>query len=78
MRPFGALPRAAAWLNLVEGFGKILTQRAPHGRTCRSEDGVAAALLAEVADWNAYPTSFLWGRPPRPTGRLERVYRYRL
>jgi len=72
------LPKAAAWLNLIEGFWKVLTRRALHGRTCRSAAEVAAALQAGVADWNARPTPFLWGRPPKPTRRLRRVYTYRI
>jgi hypothetical protein len=54
------LPKHAAWLNLVEGFWKILTQRAWLGRTCRSPGEVATALQAGVADWNGHPTPFLW------------------
>ena len=75
---FVALPKAAAWLNLIEGFWKILDQRALAGRECRSPDDVDHALLAGVADWNQGPTPFLWGRPPRPARRLKRVYVYRI
>ena len=75
---FVPLPKRAAWLNLIEGFWKVLTQRALHGRTCRSPAEVAAALLAGTADWNAQPTPFLWGRPPRPKRRLRRTYIYRI
>jgi transposase len=74
---FVPLPKAAAWLNLIEGFWKVLTQRALHGRTCRSTDEVAAALQAGVAGWNAHPTPFLWGRSPRPKRHLKRCYVYR-
>jgi transposase len=72
------LPKSAAWLNLIEGFWKVLVQRALHGRTCRSTAEVAAALQAGVADWNAHPTPFLWGRPPRPKRQLKHVYTYRI
>jgi hypothetical protein len=72
------LPKRAAWLNLIEGFWKVLTQRALHGRTCRSAEEVAAALQAGTADWNAAPTPFLWGRPPRPKRRRRRTYTYRI
>ena len=33
---FVALPKRAAWLNLIEGFWKILGQRALAGRDCTS------------------------------------------
>ncbi|HEV2122280.1 MAG TPA: transposase [Chloroflexota bacterium] len=75
---FVPLPKSAAWLNLIEGFWKILTQRALHGRTCRSPGEVAGALKAGVTEWNAQPTPFLWGRPPKPSRRLKRVHAYRL
>jgi transposase len=75
---FVPLPKAAAWLNLIEGFWKILRQRALAGRACRSPQAVNAALEAGVADWNQHPTSFLWGRPPKPTRHLKRRYVYRI
>jgi hypothetical protein len=71
-------PKKAAWLNLIEGFWKILGQRGLDGRDCRSTDQVAAALHACVADWNRHPTPFLWGREPRPKRVLKRTYTYRL
>ncbi len=75
---FVPLPKAAAWLNLIEGFWKILGQRALAGRTCADTTTVAAALHAGVEDWNQQPTPFLWGRPPRPKRQLKRTYVYRI
>lgn len=72
------LPKAAAWLTLIEGFWKILGQRALAGRTCQDTTAVAAALRAGVDDWNQQPTPFLWGRPPRPKRQLKRTYVYRI
>jgi hypothetical protein len=75
---FVPLPKAAAWLNLIEGFWKVLGQRALDGRDCRSADEVTAALEAGVADRNHRPTPFLWGRPPKPKRHLKRTYVYRI
>jgi hypothetical protein len=75
---FVALPKAAAWLNLIEGFGKILGQRALAGRDCRTAPAVDQALQAGVADWNQCPTPFLWGRPPKPKRQLRRIHVYRI
>jgi transposase len=75
---FVPLPKAAAWLNLMEGFWKILGQRALAGRDCTSPQDVDAAVLAGVDDWNQRPTPFLWGRPPRPRRHLKRTYVYRI
>jgi len=75
---FVPLPKAAAWLNLIEGFWKILNQRALAGRDCRTVADVEAALRAGVADWNRRPTPFLWGRPAKPQRQFKRAYVYRI
>lgn len=74
---FVPLPKAAAWLNRIEGFWKILDQRALAGRACTSVEEVDQAVPAGVADWNRQPTPFLWGRPPKPQRHLKRQYVYR-
>jgi hypothetical protein len=76
--PFVPLPTRAAWLNLIEGFWKILGQRALAGRACTSTDALDLALHAGVCDWNRRSTPFLWGRPPRPRRHLKRTYVYRI
>jgi hypothetical protein len=75
---FVPLPKAAAWLNLVEDFWKMLAQRTLLGRTCRSPGEVTAALQAGTADWNAHPTPSLWGRSPRPHRRRKQVFVFRI
>ncbi|HEU5349007.1 MAG TPA: hypothetical protein VFU63_10395 [Ktedonobacterales bacterium] len=75
---FVPLPKAAAWLNLIEGFWKILRQRALAGRACSSTAGIDQALQAGVAAWNQRPTSFLWGRPLKPHRHLKRCCTYRV
>ncbi len=75
---FVPLPKAAAWLNLIEGFWKILNQRALAGRECRAVADVGRALRAGVADWNRQPTPFLWGRPAKPRRQFKRAYVYRI
>lgn len=75
---FVPVPKAAAWLNLIEGFWKILGQRALDGRDCRSTREVAVALHAGEGDWNSHPTAFLWGRQPKSKRHLKRTYTYRI
>ena len=75
---FIPLPKRAAWLNLIEGFWKILRQRALAGRVCSTTDDVDQALQAGVADWNRCPTPFLWNRSPKPKRHLKRAYTYRI
>lgn len=71
---FVPLPKAAAWLNLIEGFWKIRGQRALAGRPCTSTDDIDHALHAGVSNWNRQPKPFLWGCPPRPRRQLKRTY----
>ncbi len=78
IRAFIPLPKRAAWLNLIEGFWKILRQRALDGRVCSTTVEVDQALHAGVADWNRRPTPFLWNRPPKPKRHLKRAYTYRI
>jgi DDE superfamily endonuclease len=75
---FVPMPKQAAWLNLIEGYWKILDQRALAGRDFAGPDAVAQALHATTNAWNAQPTPFLWGRPPKPTRQLKRSYVYRI
>ena len=75
---FVPLPKRAAWLNLIEGFWKILRQRALAGRVCSSTEEVDQALHAGVTDWNRHPTPFLWNRSPKPKRLLKRHYVYRI
>lgn len=75
---FVPMPKKAAWLNLLEGFWKILRQRSLAGRNLRDTGGLAAALHAGVDDWDRHPTPFLWGRTPRPKRHFKRTYVYRI
>jgi hypothetical protein len=72
------LPKAAAWLNRIEGFCKLLGQRALAGRAYLSTEAVDHARHAGVGDWNRQPTPFRWGRPPKPQRQLKRTYVYRI
>src|SRR5262249_28761941 len=56
----------AAWLNLIEGFLKILRQRALAGRVCSTTEEVDQALQAGVADWNRRPTGTVARLEPSP------------
>jgi transposase len=75
---FVPLPKAAAWLNLIEGFWRILNQRALAGRVCPRVADVEDALRAGVDDWNRQPTPFLWGRPAKPRRQFKHAYVYRI
>jgi hypothetical protein len=63
---FIPLPKRAAWLNLIEGFWKILGQRALAGRVCMSTEEVDSALQAGADDWNRRPTPSSGDARPSP------------
>ncbi|MCL4541081.1 MAG: transposase [Chloroflexi bacterium] len=75
---FVAVPTAAAWLNLIEGFWKILTQRSLPGRDFHDTAQIGTAMHASADEWNKHPTPFLWGREPKIKRVLRRTYVYRI
>ncbi len=75
---FVAVPKAAAWPNLIEGFWKILGQRSLAGRDFHNTDTLTSALQAGVTDWNQHPPPFLWERPSKTKRHFKRVYAYRI
>jgi hypothetical protein len=75
---FVAVPTKAAWLNLIEGYWKILNQRALAGRDFPDNDSLQRALHHATDAWNANPTPFCWGRPPTSTRMTKRTYVYRI
>ena len=74
---FVPLPKAAAWLNLIEGFWKILGQRALAGRDCasiaRSTGPTGRGHRLESAA-HTLPL----GTPAQARRRLKRTYVYRI
>lgn len=75
---FVPVPKKAAWLNLIEGYWRILQERALAGRDFPDELQLDASLLATAKEWNEQPTPFLWGRPPKTKRHFKRVYAYRI
>jgi hypothetical protein len=66
-------PTAAAYLNLIEPWWKVLRSLALKGRRFGSWEEVCAAVEAGTRYWNAHRHPFVWGkrrrrRPARPTG----------
>ena len=64
---FVPLPKHAAWLNLIEGFWKILTQRSLHGRICRSTQAVTAASALACSTGTHIPRPSCGDNHPNPT-----------
>jgi hypothetical protein len=66
-------PVAAAYLNLIEPWWKVLRSLALKGRRFETCDEVAAAVERATAYWNGHRHPFVWGprrrhRPRRSPG----------
>lgn len=66
---FHFLPTGAAWLNLIEGWWRIIGHRALDGHNFQDTGEVARAFDATLAGWNEKPTPFRWDPQQRQRGR---------
>jgi transposase len=58
-------PTAAAYLNLIEPWWKVLRSLALKGRRFETWEEVCAAVAAATRYWNAHRHPFIWGRRRR-------------
>ncbi len=58
-------PKYAAYLNLIEPWGKVLRSLALQGRRFATWEEVCRAVEAATAYWNQHRHPFLWGRRRR-------------
>jgi transposase len=65
---FHFLATGAAWLNLIEGWWRIIGQRALAGRNFQDTEGWEQAFDVALAGWNEKPRPFRWG-PQQQQGR---------
>jgi hypothetical protein len=72
------LPVGACWLNLVEGWWRLLRHEAFAGQTFADATEIDHAVAGATARLNYRATPWVWGRP-QPTPRYHRrVFTYRL
>ncbi len=62
---FGFQPTAAAYLNLIEPWWKVLRSLALKGRRFETWEEVCQAVEAATAYWNRHRRPFVWGRRQR-------------
>jgi transposase len=53
-------PTSSSWLNLVEGWFRLLTERRLRRGTFTSVGALIEAIEIWVEHWNDQPTAFLW------------------
>ncbi|WP_261763861.1 IS630 family transposase [Pseudonocardia asaccharolytica] len=72
------IPRSACWLNMAEGWWRLLRRAAFAGQTFADAAEIASAVQTATAQLNTRATPWVWGRPPPPTRTLRRRFVYLL
>jgi transposase len=72
------IPVRACWLNLAEGWWRLLRRAAFAGQTFADADEIAHAVEVATAQLNARAKPWVWGRLPPPHRTLRRKFVYLL
>ena len=72
------IPVGAAWLNLIEGWWRLLRRDAYAGQSFAHRDDIAYATRLATARLNHRAGPWIWGRPPKPHRQLRRRFVYAL
>jgi transposase len=72
------IPKAACWLNLAEGWWRLLRRAAFAGQSFADTAEIAYAVQTATAQLNTHAQPWIWGRPPPPTRKLRRKFVYAL
>jgi transposase len=72
------IPKAACWLNLQEGWWRLLRRAAFAGQTFADATEITHAVQIATVQLNTHAKPWRWGRQPPPTRKLRRTFVYRL
>lgn len=72
------IPKGAAWLNLQEGWWRLLRREAFAGQTFADYAEIAQATELTTYQLNRRAQSWVWGRPQKPPRNKRRVFVYRI
>jgi transposase len=72
------IPKRACWLNMAEGWWRLLRRAAFAGQTFADTDEIAHAVETATTWLNTRAKPWIWGRPAPPTRTLRRKFVYRL
>jgi transposase len=70
------IPKAACWLNMAEGWWRLLRRAAFAGQSFADTAEIAYAVKVATAQLNARAKPWAWRRPPPPTRKLRRKFVY--
>jgi transposase len=71
-------PTAACWLNLIEGWWRLLRRDAFAGQSFADHTEIDGATKLATCQLNRRAKPWVWGRPPRPHRQLRRHLVYSL
>jgi len=72
------IPTGACWLNLQEGWWRLLRRDAFAGQSFATPEEIEQATRVATAQLNRRATSWIWGRPPKDHRHYRRVFCYRI
>jgi hypothetical protein len=72
------IPVGAAWLNLIEGWWRLLRRAAFAGQCFANWEEIALAVRVATRQLNTRASPWIWGRPPKRPRLLCRRFVYRL
>ena len=72
------IPVGACWLNLQEGWWRLLRRDAFAGQSFVDSAEISEAVRLATAQLNRHAKPWVWGRPPKPQRKLRRCLTYRI
>lgn len=70
------IPKKACWLNMAEGWWRLLRRAAFAGQTFADTGEITHAVDVATAQLNTRANPWIWGRPAPPTRTLRRKFVY--
>lgn len=72
------IPKGAAWLNLQEGWWRLLRREAFAGQTFADYNEIAQATVVATQQLNQRAQPWVWGRPQTPPRHKRHLFVYRI
>ncbi|MBZ0303580.1 MAG: transposase [Anaerolineae bacterium] len=72
------IPKGAAWLNLQEGWWRLLRREALAGQTFADYLEIEQATTVATHQLNRRAKPWIWGRPNKPPRKKRRLHLYRI
>jgi transposase len=70
------IPKGACWLNMAEGWWRLLRRAGFAGQSLADTDEITHAVQTATGQLNTHAKPWIWGRPAPPTRTLRRKFVY--